>query len=212
MPEHRQEFQRELEAIEAKVIEMFAVVAEDLSEATRALVSDDVRVADVLAERGQVIDAVYPDIEQLASREIAMQAPVASDLRFLLSVLQIVPELARSHHLVVHIARRGERILSEDLSPRCRALFEREGNLASAMWREAADSWYQRDRSAVVALGKRDEEMDELHTGLIAELAAGRMALQVTMDMTLVARFYERLGDHAVNVAKRVVYLAGSQR
>ena len=211
MPEHRQEFQRELEAIEGKVIEMFAVVAEDLSEATRALVGDDVHVADVLAERGEVIDALYPQIEQLASREIALQAPVASDLRFLLSVLQVVPELARSHHLVVHIARRGERILSEDLSPRCRGLVERAGKLASIMWREAADSWYQRDRSAVVALAKRDEEMDELHTSLIAELAAGQMALPVTIEMTLVARFYERLGDHAVNIAQRVVYLAGSR-
>ena len=211
MAEHRQEFQRELGAIEAKVIEMFAVVAEDLSEATRALVSDDVQVAELLEERGQAIDALYPEIEQLASREIALQAPVASDLRFLLSVLQIVPELARSHHLVVHIAYRGERLMSEDLSPRCRELFEREGNLAAAMWREAADSWYQRDRSAVVELGKRDGEMDELHTSLIAELAAGRMALPVTMEMTLVARFYERLGDHAVNIAQRVVYLAGSQ-
>lgn len=212
MPEHRQEFQRELEAIEAKIIEMFAVVAEDLAEATRALVRDDVRVAEVLAERGQVIDALYPEIEQLASREIALQAPVASDLRFLLAVLQIVPELARSHHLVVHIARRGEHTRSEDLSARCREIFEREGRLAAAMWREAADSWYQRDRSAVLALAKRDQEMDELHTSLMNELAAGAMALPVTMEMTLVARFYERLGDHAVNIAQRVVYLAGSQR
>ena len=212
MSEHRQEFQRELEAIEAKIIEMFAVVAEDLAEATRALVRDDVQVAEVLAGRGQVIDALYPAIEQLAGREIALQAPVASDLRFLLAVLQIVPELARSHHLVVHIARRGERTRREDLSPRCRAIFEREGSLASAMWREAADSWYQRDRSAVVALGKRDQEMDELHTSLMTELAAGAMTIPVTMEMTLVARFYERLGDHAVNIAQRVVYLAGSQR
>jgi phosphate transport system protein len=212
VPEHRQEFQRELEAIEAKIIEMFAVVAEDLAEATGALVRDDVQVAEVLAERGQVIDALYPAIEQLASREIALQAPVASDLRFLLAVLQIVPELARSHHLVVHIARRGERTRSEDLSPRCRQIVEREGTLASAMWREAADSWYQRDRSAVVALARRDQEMDDLHTSLMTELAAGAMTIPVTMEMTLVARFYERLGDHAVNIAQRVVYLAGSQR
>ena len=52
--------------------------------------------------------------------------------------------------------------------------------------------------------------MDELHASLIAELASGRMALPVTMEMTLVARFYERLGDHAVNIARRVVYLAGT--
>jgi phosphate transport system protein len=211
MPEHRQEFQRELEAIEAKVIEMFAVVAEDLAEATRALVSDDAQVATLLAERGQVIDALYPEIERLASREIALQAPVASDLRFLLSVLRVLPELERSHSLVVDIARGGDHTRSADLSPRCRELVGLMGSLASAMWRAAADSWYQRDRSAVVALVRRNPEMGELHASLIAELTAGRMALPVTMELTLVARFYERLGDHAVNIAQRVVYLAGSQ-
>jgi phosphate transport system protein len=77
------------------------------------------------------------------------------------------------------------------------------------MWRRAADSWYQRDRSAAFALVERDDEMDELHTSLIAELAAGGMALPVIMEMTLVARDYERLGAHAVNIARRVVYLAG---
>ncbi len=71
------------------------------------------------------------------------------------------------------------------------------------------DSWYQRDRSAALALEERDDEMDELHASLIAELASGRMALPVTMEMTLVARFYERLADHAVNIARRVIYLAG---
>jgi phosphate transport system protein len=77
------------------------------------------------------------------------------------------------------------------------------------MWRQAVDSWYQRDRSAAVRLKERDDEMDELHASLIAELASGRMALPVTMEMTLVARFYERLAAHAVNIARRVAYLAG---
>ena len=84
------------------------------------------------------------------------------------------------------------------------------GELASGMWRQAADSWYQRDRSAALALEERDNEMDELHSSLIAELASGQMALPVTMEMTLVARFYERLSAHAVNIARRVIYLAGS--
>ena len=57
---------------------------------------------------------------------------------------------------------------------------------------------------------ERDDEMDELHSSLLAELASGQMALPVAMEMTLVARFYERLGDHAVNIARRVVYLAGT--
>ena len=211
MAEHRQEFQRELEGIEAKVIELFAMVAEDVPGATRALLTGNNEMVAVLAGREQVIDALYPEIEKLVDREILLQAPVASDLRFLLSVLRIVPELERSHHLVVDIARRANLLLSEDLSPRSRGLVERMGSLASDMWRQAADCWYQRDRSAAFALGQRDNEMDELYASLIGELASGSMGLPVTMEMTLVARFYERLGDHAVNIARRVVYLAGSR-
>jgi phosphate transport system protein len=210
MSEHRQEFQRELEAIEAKVIELFAMVAEDLPKATQALLDGDGDALEVLAERERLIDALYPEIEDLVNREIVLQAPVASDLRLLLSVLRIVPELERSHDLVIQIATRGNHILSADLSPRSRGLVERMGNLASAMWRQAADSWYQRDRSAARALEEGDEEMDELHASLIAELASGGMSVPVTMEMTLAARDYERLGAHAVNIARRVIYLAGT--
>jgi phosphate transport system protein len=208
--ERRQEFQRELEAIEAKVIELFAMVAEDLPAATQALLTGSTEALGALAEREQVINALYPEIEELVNREILLQAPVASDLRFLLSVLRIVPELERSHDLVVQVASRANHLLGEELSPRARGLIERMGNTASGMWRQAVDCWYQRDRSAALALAVCDDEMDELYASLIAELASGRMTLPVTMEMTLVARFYERLGDHAVNIARRVVYLAGS--
>jgi phosphate transport system protein len=210
--ENRQEFERELEGIEAKVIELFAMVAEDLPRATEALLSGNNEVLAVLTEREKLIDALYPEIEELVNREILLQAPVASDLRFLLSVLRIVPELERSHDLVMQVAARSNHILGEDLSPRTRGIVERMGSLASEMWRQAVDSWYQRDRFAATVLETRDDEMDELHAGLIAELAAGRMALPVTMEMTLVARFYERLGDHAVNIARRVAYLAGTAK
>jgi phosphate transport system protein len=210
--ERRQEFERDLEAIEAKVIELFAMVAEDLPRATQALLTSNNEVLQVLVEREQVIDALYPEIEGLVNREIVLQAPVASDLRFLLSVLRIVPELERSHDLMVQIASRANHVLGGDLSPRARGIVERMGNLASEMWRSAVDSWYQRDRSAAPTLEIRDDEMDELHASLIAELASGRMTLPVTMEMTLVARFYERLGDHAVNIARRVVYLAGTAK
>jgi phosphate transport system protein len=210
MSEHRQEFQRELDVIEAKIIELFGMVAEDLVKATGALLSGDSTVNKVLVERELAINALYREIEGVVNREIALQAPVADDLRYLLSVLRVVPELERSHDLVVQIGRRADHILSEDLSPRSRGLVERMGRRASGMWRQAADSWYKRDQSIASMLEQSDEEMDELHASLTAELASGRMSLPVTMEMTLVARFYERLGDHAVNIARRVIYLAGS--
>jgi len=210
MGEHRQEFQRELEGIEAKIIELFGMVAEDLPTATQAVLTSDSEAVQILAERDRVIDNLYGEIEDLTNREILLQAPVASDLRFLLSVLRIVPELERSHDLVVEIARLADHILSEDLSPRCRGLVERMGSLAADMWRQAADAWYKRDRTAAFVLAERDSEMDDLHASLIGELASGRMALPVTMEMTLVARLYKRLGAHAANIARRVVYLAGT--
>lgn len=207
---HRQEFDRELEAIEGKVIELFAMVAEDLPAATQALLAGDEDVLAVLVERERAIDALYPEIEALVNRELLLQQPVASDLRFLLSVLRIVPELERSHDLVLQIAALAGHNLNDDLSSRTKRLVKRMSVLSCAMWRRAVDSWYQRDGSAAQALAERDEELDELHASLIAELASGRMTVPVAMEMTLVARNYERLGAHAVNIARRVMYLAGS--
>ena len=207
--QERQQFDRELGDIEARVIELFTMVVEDLPKATDILLSGTSEKVRALAERDRVIDALYPEIEDLVDREILLQQPVAGDLRLLVSVLRVVPELERSHDLVVEVARRASHILSDDLTSRTRALVEQMGTLASEMWREAVDCWCERDRSAAVALSERDNEMDELYASLIAEIASGRMTVPVTMEMTLVARFYQRLADHAFNIARRVVYLAG---
>jgi phosphate transport system protein len=156
-----------------------------------------------------VTDALYLETEGLVNREIVLQAPVAADLRFLLSVLRIVPEIERSHDLVMHIASQANHVLGDDLTARTRGIVERMGDVVADMWRQSADSWYQRDRSAVLALTERAEKVHELHTSLVGELAAGKMALPVTMEMTLVAHDYQRLAAHAVNIARRVAYLAG---
>src|SRR6516162_7031370 len=205
----RQAFRHELGTIEAKAIELFTMVAEDVPQATDALLNGNSELARVLAERDRVIDALYPQIEDLADREILLQQPVASDFRLLISVLRVVPELERSHDLIVDIAHRGNFTLSQGLSSRSRGLIEHMGNLASDMWSQVVNCWCERDRFAAVALRERDHEMSELYASWMAELAAGAMTLPVTMELTLVARFYERLADHAFNIARRVIYLAG---
>jgi len=210
MPEQRQAFQRELDAIDAMVIELFDLVAADLARATPALPDGNSEVVTVLAEHGMIIDLRCPEIERLVKTAILLEAPVASDLRFLLCVLRILPELERSHHLVVQLAYKASHIHNEDLSPRSRELIERMGNLAADMFRRTADSWYQRDHSAAAVLAERGSEMDELHASLIDEVSSGRMALAVTIETTLMAPLYERLSDHAVNIAGQVIYIAGS--
>jgi phosphate transport system protein len=209
MSELRTAFHREMRDIEGKVIQLFAYVAEDLAVATDALLSSDADALRLVSEREELIDRVYREVENLVNNELALQAPVATDLRLLLSVLRIVPELERSHDLVVHIAEHATHILGNELSPRSRGLVQRMGETAAGMWNLATSAWYERDHGAADALEERDDDMDSLHAALMAELASGKMSLPVAMDMTLVARYYERLGDHAVNIARRVAYLAG---
>ncbi len=160
----------------------------------------------MVAERQTVIDGIYRELEDLVNVQLVLQAPVAADLRLLVAVLRILPRQERAHRLVLHIAERASHILSDDLSPRVRGLVERMGDTAADMWNQTSTAWYRRDRYAAGALEERDDDMDSLHAALTAELASGTMRLPVTMDMTLVARYYERFADHAVNIAHRVVY------
>ena len=122
------------------------------------------------------------------NRQFVRQAPVATDLRLLLSVLRILPDQERAHRLVFDIAERAAHVASDDLSPRTGGLVRIMGDTAADMWSQAANAWYARDRPAADALEERDDDMDSLHSALVAELASGSMRLPVAMDMTLVAR------------------------
>jgi phosphate transport system protein len=207
--ELRGEFRKRLEIIEERVMQLFPLVSEDITLATEALLGGDADVLRVVREREATMDSVYGELEDLVGQEIAMQTPVAGDLRLLLSVLRVLPELERSHDLVVQIAELATHTLSDSLSPRACGLIQQMGETGSTMWVQARDAWTRRDAAAALRVEEKDEDVDSLHASLMAELASGSMTLPVTMDVTLVARFYERLGDHARNIARRVPFLVG---
>jgi phosphate transport system protein len=211
MREPRHDFHQQLQAIEGRVVELFAIVGEDLAVATEALLSSDTRAHNVVAERQDSIDGIYAELDLLVNQQMVLQAPVAAELRLLLSVLRILPDQERAHRLTFHIAEHATHVLSDDLSPRTRGLIRSMGDTAADMWDQTANAWYARDRKAAAVLEERDDDMDNLHSVLVAELASGTTRLPVAMDMTLVARYYERFADHAVNIAHRVVYLAGPE-
>ena len=209
MPDEiRQGFHRELKEIDDKVIRLFALVSEGVGAATDAFLSGDREAASSLVDNDKVIDELYCDVEELVQRQFAVQSPMARDMRFLLSVLRIVPELERSGDLAEHIAARAARGLSEALTPRIRGLIAQMGKIGTEMWREAADAYADRNGAVAVHLNERDDELDELHVSLTAELVSGQLTVPVALEMALIARFYERLGDHAVNIAERIRYIA----
>ncbi len=202
------EFHRELQKIDRQVLGLFALVGECVAGATDALLTGDRDAAKVLVERDELIDRAYLDIEEVVQRQLLLQAPVASELRFLLTAFRIVPELERSADLAEHIAQRAARGLTPELTPRVRGLVDQMGQVAVEMWHRATDSYAARDGSAHDWLNEKDDELDDLHVGLTSEISSGKLSVPVVIEMALIARFYERLGDHAVNVAAHIRYLA----
>ena len=205
--EMRASFHRRLGEIDQDVLQLFSLVGEGIAAATDAFLSNDITVAETLAARDRLIDALYRQIEEHVQRQLALQQPVAGDLRFLLSVLRIVPELERCHDLAEHIARRAAMGLSSSLPPRVRGLVDDMGRLDVTMWRAVGDAFIDRDPTAVDQLRVTDQTLDAMHASLIDAVSDGTVPPAIAMEMALIGRFFERLGDHAVNVADRVRYL-----
>ncbi len=209
MPDNlRRAFYRELEEIDEIVTRLFALVTEGLAAATETFLAGDRATARQIVSRDQLIDSLYADVELLVQRNLLLQAPVASEMRYLLSMLRIVPELERSGDLAEHIASRAATGLGAELTPTVRGYVQRMGSATVVMWRAAADAFADRDGTAAPHLDQLDDELDTLHEELSAILLAGELPVAAAVEMALVARFYERLGDHALHITERIRYLA----
>ena len=208
MPEIRRQFEQQLAEIDTKVIRLFALVSEAIAAATDSLLAGDRDAAAAAAERDAFVDQLERDLELLAQRELVMQSPMAGDMRYLLTVIRIVPELERSGDLAEHIAQRAIAGLATRLSPSIRGLLQEMGSICVDMWQGAADAWAERDGEAAADLDAADDRLDDLHDQLIDELGKGDLELADALQTTLVGRFYERLGDHAVHISERIGYLA----
>jgi phosphate transport system protein len=206
--EFRKQFDEELTVIDNKVIRLFALVSEAIAAATESLLAADRAAAQATLDRDVMVDELEQDLEGLAQREMVRQSPLASDMRYLLSVIRIVPELERSGDLAEHIAQRAVAGLAPRLTPSIRGILQEMGNTCITMWQATADAWVERDGDAAVAIDAVDDRIDDLHDRLIGELEQGHLELTDALQTTLVARFYERLGDHAVHIAERITYLA----
>jgi phosphate transport system protein len=206
--EIRKRFHQQLDEIDAKVIRLFALVTESVAAASESLLANDTEAARELTERDSLVDQLEVDLEQVAERELLMQQPMARDMRYLVSVLRIVPELERSGDLAEHVAQRAVTGLALRLTPTVRGLLEQMGTTCVEMWRGAADAWAERDPEAAERLDVVDDRLDNLHEQLVEELGLADLALPDALQTTLVGRFYERLGDHAVHISERIRYLA----
>jgi phosphate transport system protein len=200
----------DLERMDQSVLQMFSLVRQALDGATQVFLTPDRAAARALVVRDELIDALHRDVEHDVWNELI--GPNLDDTerrRHLLLILCVLPELERSGDLAEHIASHATQGLAMWLTPRARSLVAQMGEVGSEMWDMAAEAYARRDAAAAAILRSRDDEIDDLHVSLTAELAAGGISIPVAIEMGLVARYFERLGDHAVNVTRRLIRLGG---
>jgi phosphate transport system protein len=213
--ETRRAFGEQIAEIRIEVVAAAGRLSEQVARATRALLDQNLElVDDVYAEHERLV-AELRDIEQRTYSVVALQQPIAGDLRILLAVLRVVHELELTAGLMRNVARATRRLYPRALAPRVRGIVERMGSQASAQLRLAIDAFADIDIARASALPDMDDAMDELQKDLFraifAEGAPDESALQLAVQVSFVGRDYERAADHAVTIGNWVIFIQSGQ-
>ncbi|HET8929789.1 MAG TPA: phosphate signaling complex protein PhoU [Acidimicrobiales bacterium] len=206
----RRAYVEQLDGVHEAVVELGAEVCDAVVEATRVLLERDLGGARQVVEGDVAINAATVAIEERCTELLVTQGPVAGDLRALLSALRVATEIERCGDLATNIAKTARRLHDVELAPRLRGMISRMGDLAVGLLRFSLDAYESADEGRAAALDDLDDELDELHRDFVEEVLESRSVdavdLRVGVQLALLGRYYERLGDHAVNVGERVRY------
>lgn len=209
--ELRKGFHEDLNDIRNEVVRMAAAVTDSVPRATGILLDQDLEGAEYLILGDDEMDARALEVEDRCIRLLALQAPVAGDLRQVVAAIKMVPEIERSADLVVNICKAARRIYGHDLDPKLRGVITKMGEQATQLWTHTIEAYVESDAAKAAAIDDMDSYLDSLQRQFIQLIfeshAAGRIDLQVAVQLAVVARFYERIGDHAVNISEKVRYI-----
>jgi phosphate transport system protein len=205
----RDAYHKELESLDQGVVAMGAVVEKSVHLATIAFVEDDKQLAQKVREGEDEVDAMFMDIEKRCLALMAQQAPVAGDLRLVVAILGAISELERTGDIAYNVAK----LVMKDDSPQAdtkvvRTLLAELGSEAQKVLAAGIDAWSQKDEVAAAAVERQDDRSDELHGKVIAAILEikGEEAVAAAIRLAMLGRYFERIGDHAVNLAERVRY------
>ncbi|GAA2888772.1 phosphate signaling complex protein PhoU [Pseudonocardia halophobica] len=189
-------------------------VATAMEKATRALLDADLRLAEQVIDEDIRIDEIRHSAEEKAFALLVLQAPVATDLRIVVSAIHGAGDIERMGDLALHVAQAARRrhpqpVLPEEIAP----YFAEMGRVGVALARKAGAVIRSRDLAAAAELESDDDAMDDLHKHMFTVLMDRNWdhGVEAAVDVTLLARFYERYADHAVAVARRIVYVVTGQ-
>ncbi|GAA0675750.1 phosphate signaling complex protein PhoU [Kitasatospora atroaurantiaca] len=206
----RDAYHEELDSISDGLVEMARLVGSAMGRATTALLDADLALAESVIAADDKVNALHHDLENRAIDLLARQQPVATDLRIVVTSLRMSADLERCGDLARHVAkvarlRFPETAVPNDLHP----IVLEMGQLAQRLVSKAGQVIATKDVDAALELERDDDAIDALHRELFSHLLDDRWqhGIETAVDVTLVGRYYERFADHAVSVAKRVVFL-----
>jgi phosphate transport system protein len=211
MPERHSAFHQELDAVTAEVVRLAALVTEMIPRATEVLLSGDLGAAQDMVQEDDILDVLTLEIEDRCCQMLALQQPMATDLRAILTAMRLASEIERSGDLMVNVAKASRRMYGADLDPKLRGLIEKMGEEAALLFKHCIDAYAERNAGLAAALDDMDDRLDELHADFIQAIFESyqgeHLDLQPAVQLALVGRYYERVGDHAVNIGDRVQYM-----
>ncbi|MEU4579468.1 phosphate signaling complex protein PhoU [Nonomuraea sp. ATR24] len=211
----RDAYHEELDSLTDKLVEMTRLVRSAISRATTALLDSDLQLAESVISRDEEVNAIFADIEASIFDLMARQQPVAVDLRMVVTALRMGTDLERMGDLAVHVAKVARLRHPDSAIPaEIRSTIVEMGQIAENLVTKAGSCVASRDVESALELEQDDDAMDRLHRRLFKNILGKDWAhgVEPAIDITLIGRYYERYADHAVRVARDVVYLVTGSR
>lgn len=206
----RDAYTEQLDAVFTDLAAICGKVETAVCDATQALLEADVETAERVISADAEIDRAREEVEEQAFSLLSLQQPVAGDLRVVVAALRMVTELERMGDLSVHVAkiarmRVPEKAVPEEIRPTVSRMADVARDMVSRVQRIITD----RDVSAAIELGRDDEVMDQLRRASFTQLLGDDWThgVEAAVDVALLGRYYERIADHAVSIANRVVFV-----
>lgn len=207
----RRQFHAQLAEVKSEIVHLGALAMETIPRATAALLNGDLKAAQSLIDDDDIIDVKSIAIEDECMRLFALQQPMAGDLRSLMTAIKLNWDIERSADLSVNIGKAVRRIYGVELPPSVRGVVEQMSAEAHRLTRLAIDAYMDLDLSIAAALDDMDDRLDSLQADLMRTIFDAHethgLGLQPAVQLALIGRYYERIGDHAVNIGERTQYL-----
>jgi phosphate transport system protein len=206
----REQFQEELDGVGTTLVEMAGLVKIAMENATTALLTADLSLAEKVIADDLIIDEMQHELDARTINLIARQSPVATDLRTLVTSLRMSADLERMGDLAHHIAKSARmRYPATAVPPELSLTIEEMGRVCVKIIEKVALVLKNRDTERALEVEKDDDEIDSLHRRIIQTLLdpSWKHGVETAIDMTLLGRYYERCADHAVSISRRLYFL-----